>query len=439
MDSLYEPEILLYEAEPIVRFLCEYLRSKCPHIRRIEAVGDFRRLCETVDQLEFLVECVKPDRLLKAIVNCPVVDQILPSGPDSIEVQLIDSEAVQTGFHFRESSLRSPAFYGMSVFFKIVPHLSFGPMMWEQTGSQKHLDDIRAKLERPIPTTGFNDEMEFFESLGLPWIPPELRNGRMEVDWALNNSLPKLVEITDLKGDLHSHTNWTDGNASIENMVQAAKQKGLSYLAITDHSKRVSQCNGLDEKRILEQWTLIDKLRDTLDDPNFFVLKGIEVDILEQGGLDLPDRILEQADWVVASLHFDQEQSRNRLTKRLLGAIENPNVCVIGHPTGRILPSYPPFDADWEAVFSAAAKNGCFLELNSHPRRLDLSDEFCIKAKDSGVKIVISSDAHSTAALALTRYGVNQARRGTLTAADVVNTLDWQQLKALLRNKHFNL
>ena len=293
---------------------------------------------------------------------------------------------------------------------------------------------MRAKLNRPIPTTGFNDEMDFFESLELPWIPPEFRNGRGEVDSALANSLPKLVEIADLKGDLHCHTNWTDGNASIEEMVLAAKQKGLRYLVITDHSKRVSQCNGLDEKRLQEQWALIDKMRETLDGSKFTLLKGVEVDILEQGGLDLPDKILEQADWVVASLHFGQNQSRQQLTKRLLEAIENPNVCVIGHPTGRILPYTPPYDADWDAVFSAVACNGCFLELNSHPKRLDLSDEDCVKAKRHGVKIVISSDAHAPVALNLTQYGINQARRAGLTAADVANTLDWPQLKATLRN-----
>jgi DNA polymerase (family 10) len=226
------------------------------------------------------------------------------------------------------------------------------------------------------------------------------------------------------------HSTWTDGTASIEQMAEAAHQRGLKYIAITDHSKRVSMVGGLDARRIRQQWAEIDALNRRLH--GITVLKGVEVDILEHGGLDLPDDVLAEADWVVASVHYGQQQSREQITRRVIEALENPHVAAIGHPTGRMLLARKPYEIDLEAVMRAARDNGKCLELNAHPSRLDLDDVACAMAKDHGVPIVISTDAHRPEGLDAMRCGVQQARRGGLTKADVANARTWPQLKKLL-------
>ena len=230
----------------------------------------------------------------------------------------------------------------------------------------------------------------------------------------------KLIELADIRGDLHSHTNETDGRASLEEMAEAARQRGLKYLAITDHSQRVSMARGLDAKRLLRQWAKIDRLNAGFDD--FVLLKGIECDILERGGLDLPDDVLAQADWVNASIHYGQRQSRQQITQRILEALEHPHVTALAHPTGRLIHQRPPYEMDLEAVFKTAKEHRKFLELNASPMRLDLNDVDCAAAKAHGILVVISTDAHVTAGLDDMRYGVLQARRGGLTKADIVNT-----------------
>jgi DNA polymerase (family 10) len=265
----------------------------------------------------------------------------------------------------------------------------------------------------------------------LPEFPPELREARHEFEWAERNELPTLVELTDIQGDLHMHTTATDGKSTIMEMVEAAKSRGLKYIAITDHSQRVSMANGLDPERCLEQWEEIDQVNIVLG-RSFTILKGIECDILEKGGMDLPDEVLEQADWVMASIHYGQQQTQDQLTKRMVDAIANPSVSAISHPTGRLINKRKPYDIDMEAVMNAAVEYGKFLELNAHPKRLDLHDIHCAMAKERGVPIVISTDAHSVAGMDVMRYGVLQARRAGLTKSDVVNTRTWTQLKKLL-------
>ncbi len=213
-------------------------------------------------------------------------------------------------------------------------------------------------------------------------------------------------------------------------MVAAAQQRGLKYIAITDHSKRVTMVNGLDAKRLRQQWAEIDKLNEQLK--GITVLKGVEVDILERGGLDLPDDVLAEADWVVASVHYGQNQPREQITRRIVEALENPHVSAIAHPTGRLINRRKPYEIDLDAVFKAAREHGKMLELNAHPARLDLDDVACAAAKNHGIPIVISTDAHSTDGLDAMRYGVLQARRGGLTKADVANTRTWPQLKKML-------
>jgi DNA polymerase (family 10) len=227
------------------------------------------------------------------------------------------------------------------------------------------------------------------------------------------------------------HTHASDGKASLEEMVAAARQRGLKYIAITDHSQRVSMANGLNPERLLAQWAQIDELKKKLG-KSFTLLKGIECDILERGGMDLPDEILAQADWVLASVHYGQRQSRQQITDRILGAIETPYVSAIAHPTGRLLNRREPYEVDLEAVFQAAREHGKLLELNANPQRLDLNDVHLAAAKRHGIPIVISTDAHSTDGLDVLRYGLLQARRAGLTRQDIANTRSWTQLKKLL-------
>jgi DNA polymerase (family 10) len=272
-----------------------------------------------------------------------------------------------------------------------------------------------------------------YSALDLPWFPPEIREARQEFAWAAAGKLPKLLELTDLVGDLHMHTTASDGKATLREMAVAAKQRGLAYIAITDHSPRVSMANGLDSRRLREQWDEIDRLNRELDD--FTVLKGIECDILEKGGMDLPDDVLAEADWVIASVHYGQQQSREQITERILGALENPHVDIVAHPTGRLIGRREPYAVDLDAVFMTAAKHHKMLEINANPARLDLDDVACAGAKAHGIPIVISSDAHSTAGLDVLRYGVLQARRGGLTAEDVANTRPWPRIKRMLTNE----
>ncbi|HEY3393505.1 MAG TPA: PHP domain-containing protein, partial [Lacipirellulaceae bacterium] len=273
-------------------------------------------------------------------------------------------------------------------------------------------------------------EEEVYAALDLPWFPPEIREARQEFAWAAAGKLPDLIELTDLKGDLHMHTTASDGKASLREMVVAAKQRGLSYIAITDHSPRVSMARGLNADRLRQQWEEIDRVNREFDD--FAVLKGIECDILEKGGMDLPDDVLAEADWVIASVHYGQQQSQKQITERILGAMENPHVSILAHPTGRLIGRREPYAVDLEQVFAAAARHGKMMEINANPARLDLDDVAVVAAKRHGIPIVISSDAHSTSGLDVLRYGVLQARRGGLTAQDVANTQPWKQFKGLL-------
>jgi DNA polymerase (family 10) len=228
------------------------------------------------------------------------------------------------------------------------------------------------------------------------------------------------------------HTRATDGTATIREMADAAIDRGLQYIAITDHSQRVSMAMGLDPKRLREQWKMIDEVRDEYDG-RLVILKGIECDILEKGGMDLPDDCLAEADWVLASVHYGQKQSRSQITDRILGAIENPNVSCIAHPTGRLLNRRPPYEVDMEAVMKAAKRTGTLLELNANPARLDLNDVHLAAAKRLAIPIVISTDAHSIEGLDVMQYGIKQARRGGLSKEDVANSRPWGKMKNLLK------
>jgi len=274
-------------------------------------------------------------------------------------------------------------------------------------------------------------EEEIYQALDLVWIPPELRENHGEIELAEKNKLPELVELEDIAGDLHMHTTATDGTASIEEMIDAAKQRGRKYIAITDHSKRVTMANGLDAKRLRAHWKNIRKVAEKTK--GIHVLCGIECDILEDATLDLPDEVLAEADWVIAVLHYGLKQDKQQIHKRLMTAIENPNVDIIGHPTGRLIGKRPGAEMDMSEILKAAADHGVMMEINAHPSRLDLNAHHAAAAKDLGIPIVISTDAHSTGGLDVMRYGVFQARRAGLTRQDVGNTRTWAQFKKLLK------
>ena len=325
---------------------------------------------------------------------------------------------------------------------RVVPAASFGAALQYFTGSKEHNVAVRslarkqgltlneygvARLESPEDTYAGATEEEVYRALGLAWIAPELREGRKELQWASSGEFPELIESRHMLCDLHMHTQATDGQNSIQEMADAARARGLKAIAITDHSQRVSMARGLSADRLLMQWDEIDRINALAGD-DFRILKGIECDILESGPLDLPDEVLSLADWVVASVHYGQKQSREQLTQRILGALANPHVDAIAHPTGRLLGQRPSYDIDLAAIIASAALHGKALELNAHPVRLDLSELNLISAAGAGIPICINSDAHSIDGLDVLRYGIIQARRAGLLRDQVLNTWPLERL-----------
>ena len=430
--------LLWQEADAIVQDVLDWMRG-CPQVRRIEGAGSWRRGRETVGDLDFVVDSDDSVAVMDRLHAWKETSAVLLRGET-------------------KTSVRGPR--GVQIDLRVVEHDSFGAALQYFTGSKEHNVRLRAwARDRGLtineygvytlesepngdtkPTKGAlvagSTEQDVYGAAGLQWVPPELREGRDEIGEADRGELPELVELADIRGDLHMHTTATDGEDTLAEMVRAAIARGLQYIAITDHGQRVTMARGLDKRRLLKQWDDIDRLNESLAEdgrPPIVVLKGIEIDMLEKGGLDLPDDVLEKADWVVASLHYGQNQPREQITARIIEAIENPHVSVIGHPTGRLLNKRPPYDVDIEAVITAAARTGTFLEINANPWRLDLNDHHAAAAKKAGVKIVISTDAHSTRGLDVMRCGVLQARRAGLEAGDVANTRSLAGLRKLMK------
>ncbi len=422
------------EADLIAAELLTHMRQ-LDGIAQMKIAGSYRRGCETIGDLDLLVESsATPPKastasaVMQHFSKFPNITHLLAQGETKMSVRLVS---------------------GLQIDLRVVPSESFGAALQYFTGSKDHNVVVRSRAkQRGLKVNEWgvfrveedgeetylagSNEQEVYAALELPWFPPEIREAREEFAWAEQGGLPKLVELSDIRGDLHMHTNATDGKATLEEMIATAKSRGLEYIAITDHSQRVSMANGLDPKRLRAQWAEIDRLRDQLE--GIVLLKGIECDILEKGGMDLPDDVLAEADWVIASVHYGQKQSREQITERVLGALENPHVNIIAHPTGRLINRREPYAIDMEHVFLAAAKHGKMLELNANPARLDLNDIHCAAAKRHGVPIVISTDAHSTSGFEVMRHGLQQARRGGLTAADVANARGWESFSAFLRD-----
>ncbi len=415
-----EKRIYWSEADVYAQEMLAHMRA-CSAVKQCDVAGSYRRGKETIGDLDILVDATDHEAVMDHFSVFPDMAEVLVRGETKMSIRL-DS--------------------GLQVDLRVVPEESFGAALQYFTGSKQHNVILRGRAKarglkinewgiyRDEEYLGGRTEEEIYDAMNLPTMPPELREARREFEWADADDLPELIELRDIRGDLHMHTTETDGKNTLEEMVEAAQQRGLKYIAITDHSKRVTMANGLDGKRLLQQWATIDALNATLD--GFDVLKGVEVDILEKGGLDIEDEFLKEADWVIASIHYGQSQPRAQITRRIVEALENPYVCAIAHPTGRIINRRDAYDVDLDVVYKAAKENNKMLELNSNPARLDLNDVACMGAKDHGIPIVISTDAHSTKRLEVMQYGILQARRAGLTRNDVANTRTWKQLRKML-------
>jgi DNA polymerase (family 10) len=332
---------------------------------------------------------------------------------------------------------------GLQVDLRVVGVEAYGAALVYFTGSKAHNIALRKRAQRrglKLNEYGVfkgnerlagETEESVYAAFGLPWIPPELREDHGEIEWAERAELPELVTRRDLRGDLHCHTKASDGRATLEEMADAARAQGLDYLAITEHSQRLSVARGLTAERLLKHIDAIDRLNDRLE--GITLLKGIEVDILEDGALDLPDEVLGQLDLVVGAVHSVFDLSRARQTRRLLKAMAHPHFTLLAHPTTRELGRRGPIQADWLRIIRYARERGCFLELNSQPDRLDLLDTWCHAARDEGVLVAVNSDAHSQQDLDDLEWGIGQARRGWLSAEDVLNSRSLRQLRPLLR------
>lgn len=407
-------------AESYVEPLLAWLR-RAPGVAEVVAAGSYRRCQETVGDIDILATAPRGGPVVKHFTAYDEVEKVVAAGGTRATV-----------------SLRS----GLQVDLRIVPARSYGAALHYFTGSKAHNIAIRRLgqqrglkineygIFRGTQRLGGKAEEEVFRAVGLPFIPPELREDRGEIEAAAAGRLPKLVELSDIRGDLHAHTKATDGHDTLAELAEAARARGLDYLAITDHSHRLAMTHGLDPKRLLRQVEAIDRLNATK--PGITLLKGVEVDILEDGKLDLPDDVLGRLDLVVAAVHSRFNVSREKQTERILRAMERPHFSILAHPTGRLIAEREPYDVDMPRIIRAAKVRGCFLEANAHPDRLDLTDRHLRLAKEAGVLVSIGTDAHRATELANLRFGVGQARRGWLEKDDVVNTRPLAALRPLL-------
>jgi len=419
-----DQRIPIGEALPVVDEVLNALRQ-LPGVKNLTAAGSLRRFKETVGDIDLMGTAGNPEEVINAFVNLPQIRDVVAKGPTKATVIL-------------------PG--GLQADLRMVEHDSFGSLLQYFTGSKQHNITLRTREQKrglKLSEYGITDvktdklekfatEEAFYRRLGLQYIPPEIREDQGEIELAEKNEVPKLIELSDIKGDIHAHTNWSDGQDSIEDMAKAAKAIGYQYLAITDHSAGRGIARGLSEERLRQQIQEIKRLNEQHKGIRIFT--GTEVDIRADGSIDLPDKLLADLDIVVAAIHSAMNQSQEQITKRLLGAIENPYIDVIAHPTCRLLGEREPVAVDLEAVFRAAIKYNKALEINAMPSRLDLKDIHIYRARELGVKLIMGTDSHSTAHLGLMRFGIGIARRGWCQSKDVLNTRSVKEMLAFLRS-----
>jgi len=415
------PRIKRPVAEDVAEPLLRYLRE-AKGVRQAAVAGSYRRRKETVGDLDIVVAAPPRSRIIERFAAYEDVAQVLARGPTRSSVVLKN---------------------GVQVDLRVVSDANYGAALLYFTGSKAHniaLRGIAAGRGLKLNEYGLFEgthrlaartEEEVYRRLELAYIEPELREDHGEIEAARQGKLPHLVTLADIGGDLHVHTSESDGHASLAEMAQAAQKRGYGYIAITDHSKRVTVARGLDAKRLGRQIDEIARLNETLS--GFAILSSVEVDILEDGSLDLPDSILRRLDFAVAAVHSAFDLSRDKQTERLLRAMDNRHIAIIAHPTGRLIDQRGGMNIDIERVLVGGRERGVALEINGQPDRLDLNEWHCKLAKDIGVKLAVSTDAHSTAEFGFIRFAVDQARRGWLEPADVINTLDLAELRRLLR------
>jgi DNA polymerase (family 10) len=418
-EKRFKRAAVLPNAEELKAFL-----AALPEAGRVEVCGSYRRGRETVGDLDLLVCSTKAGPIMDAFTGYDEVVQVLAKGDTKSSV-----------------ILRS----GIQVDLRVVPEESYGAAFHYFTGSQAHNIALRGLAQKQglrlneyglmkdeTPVAGRTEE-EIYRALGLAYVTPELREDRGEVEAAAAGKLPELVELRDLRGDLHNHSTWSDGANTIEEMARAAMARGFEYMAITDHSKRLTVANGLDENRLLKQIEEVDALNRKLK--GFRGLKGIEVDILDNGELDLGDEVLGHLDVVVASVHSKFHLSRDKQTARIMKAMDHPSVSIIGHPTGRLILSREPYDVDMGQIIEHAKERGCCLEINANPERLDLNDLHARMAKEAGVILSIDCDGHQVRDFDNLIHGVIQARRAWLGKSDILNTKSLPALLAFLKQQ----
>lgn len=417
--------MLLGTGWPIARRWIDWL-VELPAVQRADAAGSLRRWRATIGDLDLVAASDQPEAVVEALARHPDVLRVLGQGENKNSVELNT---------------------GLKMQLWIQPPERYGALLQFATGSKDHNVRLRELAQRKklslserglIDEQGklqlFSNEEDLYAALGLPWIPPELRENRGEIEAALQGKLPHLVEWADLRADLHTHSDWSDGHGSIRQMAEAARQAGLKVLAITDHSGGLGVTGGLDVERLQKQREEIQAVQRRMGD-SILLLQGSEVEIRADGSLDYPDEVLAGLDVVVASLHTSLRQPKDVVTKRLLSAMSNPHIDIIGHPSGRLLPNREGAELDWDAVLEAARQYGVALEIDSHPQRLDLDEIYARRAGEMGIRISIDSDAHAADQFELLQYGASVARRAWLEAEQVIGTWPVERLRAWLQQR----
>jgi DNA polymerase (family 10) len=420
-----DQRIPLGQALPVVEAILAQMEQQ-PTLHNLTPAGSLRRRTETIGDIDLIGTSDSPESIMRRFVTLPEVKEVLAQGATK-------SSVVVEG--------------GLQVDLRLVEHESFGSLLQHFTGSKQHNIVMRERALKhglSISEYGitqvksgvlerFNQEEEVYRRLGLQYIPPELREGGDEVEVAERGELPRLVELSDIRGDLHTHTDWSDGHNSIEDMVQAAKERGYQYIVISDHSVGLGVARGLSIERLRRQREEIQELNRRIQ--GITILQGAEVDLRADGSLDFPDEVLAELDVVTASVHSAMGQDQATMTNRILKAIYNPHVDVIGHPSCRLLGHREPVALDMERILTAAAETGTALEINAMPERLDLRDVYVRRARDLGVWLVINTDAHSIRQLDVMRFGVGVARRGWCEARHILNTRPLPQLQSFLQER----
>lgn len=408
---------------PVANEILSHLRERAP-VRELALAGSLRRWKETVKDIDILATSGEPQKVMGAFVHLPIVREVLMRGPTKSSVVISE---------------------GIQVDLRVVEEESFGAALAYFTGSKAHnirLREMAVKAglkineygifrEKDDKRIGGEKEEDVYRTLGLPFIPPELREDTGEIEAALEGRLPKLLELRDIRGDLHVHTRRSDGSHTLDELIRAARGKGYSYIAITDHTKGLGVARGLNEEKVLEEMKEITAMNKKLK--GFRLLAGAEVDIRSDYTLDLPDEVLRRLDIVMASIHSGFRQGREQLTRRLVSAIKNPYVTVIAHPTGRLIGERDAYEVDMERVFAAAKEEGKAIEINAYPLRLDINDTYAKRAKEMGIPVVIDTDTHVINQFDFMIYGVSIGRRGWLEKDDVLNTFPLRNLLKWLR------